>query len=267
MNTKRITLCGSSKYKTHFDLINKQLSLEGHIVYSVAYFGHIDKIPPTDEEKETLDKVHKSKIDNSDAILVIDVDGYIGDSTKSEIQYAKSIGKTVHYLSGFPDLMMICDSHTLNFKNQKKSESGNIERMDDLLIEVDKRLGKLAKQISNDNLIDDDVSGGYLQEPEKSYVEELFSIGNYIDDNRTTPTEINNESNFQSTKQRYKSMPLILKILGISQLLFIITFLITPFIWIWYDWSLACKFGLTQFVLIWAIGRIDKFYRKSNGIK
>jgi hypothetical protein len=41
---------------------------------------------------------------------VIDVDGYIGDSTKNEIEYAKAGGKIIKYLSNFPDLKFMCDS-------------------------------------------------------------------------------------------------------------------------------------------------------------
>ena len=110
---KRITLCGSTKFKTEFEAINKQLTLEGNIVYSVSFFGHADKVPLTVEQKELLDKVHKLKIDNSDGIFVIDVDGYIGESTRSEIYHSEQSGKFVKYLSDFPDLVAMCDSLTL----------------------------------------------------------------------------------------------------------------------------------------------------------
>jgi hypothetical protein len=105
----KITLCGSTKFKREFEAINKQLSLEGHVVYSVAFFAHADNEILNDQQKLTLDEVHKRKIDNSEAILVIDVDGYIGDSTRSEIEYAERTGKIVKYLSSFPDLKTICD--------------------------------------------------------------------------------------------------------------------------------------------------------------
>ena len=48
--------------------------------------------------KEMLDDMHKRKIDMSDEIFVINVNGYIGDSTKSEIEYAIKTGKKVNYL-------------------------------------------------------------------------------------------------------------------------------------------------------------------------
>lgn len=113
-NYRKITLCGSTKFKKEFDAINKQLTLEGNVVYSVCAFGHADKIEWTKEQKELLDLVHKKKIDNSDAIFIIDVDGYIGESTQSEIDYAEYHGKVVKYLSQFPDLKMICDYVTLS---------------------------------------------------------------------------------------------------------------------------------------------------------
>lgn len=116
--TKRITLCGSTKFKKAFEVINKQLSLEGNVVYTVAFFGHADNIPLTTEQKELLDEVHKLKIDNSDGIFVLDVDNYIGDSTNSEIKHAEMYGKFVKYLSEFPDLMMLVDSETLNFNTK-----------------------------------------------------------------------------------------------------------------------------------------------------
>lgn len=99
---KVITLCGSTKFKDEFMQQQKRLTLEGNIVISVGLFGHADgeyKTVITDEVKEMLDDIHKRKIDMSDAIFVIDVDGYIGSSTRSEIEYAKATGKEIMYLS------------------------------------------------------------------------------------------------------------------------------------------------------------------------
>ena len=50
--------------------------------------------------KEMLDDMHKRKIDMADEIFVINVGGYIGASTRSEIEYAKATGKPVNYLEG-----------------------------------------------------------------------------------------------------------------------------------------------------------------------
>ena len=103
---KVITLCGSTRFKDEFIEAQKRLTLEGNIVISVGLFGHagdnevwenMDEGTQT-KTKEMLDDMHKRKIDMADEIYVINVGGYIGKSTKSEIEYAKSIGKKVNYL-------------------------------------------------------------------------------------------------------------------------------------------------------------------------
>lgn len=96
MKHKVITLCGSTKFKKIFEEVNKRLTLEGNVVISVGCFGHAgDKI--TDEQKLLLDDIHRQKIDMADEVYVINKDGYIGSSTKVEIQYAQSLGKTITY--------------------------------------------------------------------------------------------------------------------------------------------------------------------------
>lgn len=62
-------------------------------------FGHSDSEPLNKTEKILLDEVHKAKIDVADEIFVIDVDGYIGESTKHEIEFAISKNKKVRYYS------------------------------------------------------------------------------------------------------------------------------------------------------------------------
>lgn len=96
---KVITLCGSTKFKDEFLKEQKRLTLEGNIVISVGLFGHSgDDEVWNDNIKEMLDDMHKRKIDMADEIFVINKGGYIGSSTKSEIEYAKKMGKPVHYL-------------------------------------------------------------------------------------------------------------------------------------------------------------------------
>jgi hypothetical protein len=97
---KIITLCGSTKFKEQFLSEQKRLTLEGKIVISVGLFGHSgDDEVWNENTKEMLDEMHKRKIDLADEILVINVDGYIGSSTKSEIEYAKMTNKPIHYLT------------------------------------------------------------------------------------------------------------------------------------------------------------------------
>ena len=94
-----ITLCGSTRFKEQFLEAQKILTLAGNIVISVGLFGHSgDNEVWTEGTKEMLDDMHKRKIDMADGIYVINVDGYIGQSTRSEIEYARSQGKTVEFL-------------------------------------------------------------------------------------------------------------------------------------------------------------------------
>ena len=105
-NYKVITLCGSTRFKDEFMKVQKDLTLKGNIVISVGLFSHSgdDEVWENMDEgtltktKEMLVYMHKRKIDMADEIFVINVDGYIGDSTKSEIEYAIKTGKKVNYL-------------------------------------------------------------------------------------------------------------------------------------------------------------------------
>ena len=96
---KVITLCGSTRFKDEFMGVQKRLTLEGNIVISVGLFGHAgDNEVWIEGTKEMLDDMHFRKIDMADEIYVINVDGYIGTSTRNEIEYAKRTGKVVRYL-------------------------------------------------------------------------------------------------------------------------------------------------------------------------
>lgn len=95
---KIITLCGSTKFKEEFEKQNAKLTMLGNIVISVGVFGHIDKIHFDKNQKKMLVDIHKKKIDLSDEIFIINVKGYIGESTRSEILYAESKGIIVKYL-------------------------------------------------------------------------------------------------------------------------------------------------------------------------
>lgn len=101
-----ITLCGSTRFKNEFYAVQKRLTLEGNIVISVGLFGHSGDEEVWDgmdegtlgKTKAMLDDMHKRKIDMADSIYVINVGGYVGESTRSEIEYALAHGKKVEYL-------------------------------------------------------------------------------------------------------------------------------------------------------------------------
>ena len=96
---KVITLCGSTKFKDAYIKAQKDLTLQGNIVISVGLFGHSgDDEVWSEGTKAMLDDMHKRKIDMADEIYVINVGGYIGESTKNEIEYAMKNGRKVNYL-------------------------------------------------------------------------------------------------------------------------------------------------------------------------
>jgi hypothetical protein len=106
---KVITLCGSTRFKDAFMEAQKRLTLERNIVISVGLFGHSgDEEVWTEGTKEMLDDMHKRKIDMADEIYVINVGGYIGSSTRSEIAYATAKGIPVRYLEN-PKICYIPD--------------------------------------------------------------------------------------------------------------------------------------------------------------
>jgi hypothetical protein len=98
-----ITLCGSTKFKKEINEVNARLTLEGFLVISLGVFGHTD-MPDYDwttsgnELKRKLDELHRRKIDLADEVYVVNVGGYIGESTTGEIDYARAQGKPVRFL-------------------------------------------------------------------------------------------------------------------------------------------------------------------------
>jgi hypothetical protein len=99
-----VCLCGSTRFKEVFENVAAAQTCAGRIVLTVNMFGndghqekaHLPEVSPA--EKVSLDELHKRKIDLADEVLVLNVGGYIGSSTRSEIDYAERIGKTVRYL-------------------------------------------------------------------------------------------------------------------------------------------------------------------------
>ena len=94
---KVVTLCGSVKFYDKMQEINEKLALENEYVV-IGLTPRVTNRTFTEHDKELLGELHRAKIDLSDAIFVVNVDGYIGESTRVEIEYAKQKGKEVIYL-------------------------------------------------------------------------------------------------------------------------------------------------------------------------
>lgn len=117
---KIITVCGSLKYKEEIMRITEEMTLQGNCMLSMIYPTNPDISVYTDEERELFGKLHKERIRLSDAILVVNIDHYIGSSTKSEIAFAKELNKEIILYTdmiqrGFPN--SVKDNKTTHFQS------------------------------------------------------------------------------------------------------------------------------------------------------
>lgn len=104
-----VCLCGSTRFYEAFQQANYSETMAGRIVLSVGFYphssaihGHGEGVGHNSVEKVALDELHKRKIDLADEVFVLNVGGYIGESTRSEIEYALAHDKPVRYLEPRP---------------------------------------------------------------------------------------------------------------------------------------------------------------------
>jgi len=100
MKRKIVCLCGSTRFKKEYEKVTLEETLAGNIVLSVGCFVHSDNISITEEQKQELDKLHLDKIKMADEIIVIAPNGYTGESTNREIDFASQLLKPVRYVVG-----------------------------------------------------------------------------------------------------------------------------------------------------------------------
>ena len=96
MNALVVCLCGSTRFRADIAEANRAATMAGKIVLAPGVFGHAGD-PLTDEDKARLDRLHFEKIDMADEVLVVNPGGYIGESTRRELEYAERTGKPVSY--------------------------------------------------------------------------------------------------------------------------------------------------------------------------
>ncbi len=101
---KIVTLCGSTRFYEAFQRANYEETMAGNMVFSVGFVVHSAKqahgedIGCTDEQKAKLDELHLAKIDASDEVLILNCGGYIGPSTRRELDHARALGLVVRFL-------------------------------------------------------------------------------------------------------------------------------------------------------------------------
>lgn len=95
-----VCLCGSTRFPEAWIKAHREESLAGRIVLSVGVMIHAGDTPIREDgpEKRLLDELHLRKIDLADEVFVLNVGGYIGESTAREIKYAEDHGKRIRYL-------------------------------------------------------------------------------------------------------------------------------------------------------------------------
>ena len=116
MRPKIVCLCGSTRFYEMFQRQNYLETMAGNIVLTVGFYRpsaeseserkryehHGESIGCTPEQKIALDELHKRKIDLADEVFVLNVGGYVGESTRSEIEYATAHNKPIRYLEEQP---------------------------------------------------------------------------------------------------------------------------------------------------------------------
>ena len=93
---KIITLCGSLKFQKEMMIVAEKMALTGNCILTPVY-PILEDREKTEEQIEMLKEAHFKRIELSDAIIVVNVNNYIGKSTSMEIEYAKNLGKEIIY--------------------------------------------------------------------------------------------------------------------------------------------------------------------------
>jgi len=103
----KLTLCGSLRFESYWHEANKQLTIAGHICYSVTTFPSIEgnKTWYTPEQKWNLDLAHLAKIEESDGVVMLNIDKYLGESSLRELQWARIRNKVVYWTLFDRDMM------------------------------------------------------------------------------------------------------------------------------------------------------------------
>lgn len=97
LKAPKVCLCGSTRFKEKFIEVARDLTMKGYIVTMPMVFVHSGD-DASAEDKIFLDEVHKAKIADADLVYIVNCNGYIGNSTKSEIEWAIELGKKIEYL-------------------------------------------------------------------------------------------------------------------------------------------------------------------------
>lgn len=95
-----VCLCGSGRFREAFEQAEFEETLQGKIVLTIGCNTHdVARSDELQHHKPMLDELHLRKIDLADEVLILNVAGYIGESTARELEYAKTRGKKIRFLT------------------------------------------------------------------------------------------------------------------------------------------------------------------------
>ena len=97
-----ITLCGSMRFREEFERLGAELTLAGHVVLTPTFLAPSTEL--SSEERARLGRIHLQKVEMADEVLIVNVGGYVGESTRREIEQARSRGVPVSFLEPHADV-------------------------------------------------------------------------------------------------------------------------------------------------------------------
>ncbi len=133
-----VCICGSYRFKQALISEEARLAMEGNIVLGLDIWGQHERRDPSPEVKAMLDELQRRKIDLADWIWIVDVGGYIGNSTMEDIEYALANGKPVRYLSlEFPGYVEPVDDLAVQLEKNKAETAAIIMAANEMLLCMD----------------------------------------------------------------------------------------------------------------------------------
>jgi len=95
---KVVCIIGSSRFKNDHLGVAQRETLKGKIVLITGFFHHVDRVPISSVMKRKLDDLQLRKVEMSDEVIVVNINGYVGESTMEQIEHASRLGKPISWL-------------------------------------------------------------------------------------------------------------------------------------------------------------------------
>jgi hypothetical protein len=100
-----VAIIGSTKFRQEMEGIAQRETIKGKIVLLPGFYHHSDRYPISSDQKRALDELLMRKIDLSDEVIVCNVNGYIGETSRRAIAYTKEQLKPIRNEWDIPNLV------------------------------------------------------------------------------------------------------------------------------------------------------------------